>query len=190
MTPREALELAARLPGPAAPRGVAAASSAPWPGSGSRTRPPIDRSGAAARRSSSGRASPPPSSADPEVLLLDEPLRALEADERTRLLRLPGKRRTVVLASRYPASEEGLASHVALIRGGPRRADGADRRPGGGRAVALACATSWRWPTARAGDEGGPRRQQAPAAAREPGEHRRPARDPRAVDDVPAPRSC
>jgi ABC-2 type transport system ATP-binding protein len=56
--------------------------------------------------------------ADPEVLLLDEPLRALETHERARLLRLPGRRRTVVLASRYPASEDGLTSHVALLRGG------------------------------------------------------------------------
>ena len=56
--------------------------------------------------------------ADPEVLLLDEPLRALDAEERSRLLRLPGRRRTVVLASRYPASEAGLVSHVALLRGG------------------------------------------------------------------------
>lgn len=55
---------------------------------------------------------------DPEVLLLDEPLRALETHERARMLRLPGQRRTVVLASRYPASEEGLASHVAYLRRG------------------------------------------------------------------------
>lgn len=56
--------------------------------------------------------------ADPEVLLLDEPLRALEAHERARLLRLPGSRRTIVLASRYPASEDGLITHVALLRNG------------------------------------------------------------------------
>lgn len=56
--------------------------------------------------------------ADPEVLLLDEPLRAVEASERARLLNVPGPRRTVVLASRYPASEAGLASHVAFLRGG------------------------------------------------------------------------
>lgn len=56
--------------------------------------------------------------ADPEVLLLDEPLRALGADERSRLLRLPGRRRTILLASRYPASESGLASHVSLLRDG------------------------------------------------------------------------
>jgi ABC-2 type transport system ATP-binding protein len=56
--------------------------------------------------------------ADPEVLLLDEPLRALESHERARLLRLPGRRRTIVLASHYPASDVGLASHVALLRDG------------------------------------------------------------------------
>lgn len=55
---------------------------------------------------------------DPEVLLLDEPLRALDAAERVNLLRLPGRRRTVILASRYPASEAGIVTHVALIRAG------------------------------------------------------------------------
>jgi ABC-2 type transport system ATP-binding protein len=55
---------------------------------------------------------------DPEVVLLDEPLRAIEPEERRRLLRLPGKRRTVVLASRYPASEVGLCNQVVLIRDG------------------------------------------------------------------------
>jgi ABC-2 type transport system ATP-binding protein len=54
----------------------------------------------------------------PEVLLLDEPLRAVDPDERRRLLRLPEKRLTVVVASRYPASEEGLVNQVALIRDG------------------------------------------------------------------------
>jgi ABC-2 type transport system ATP-binding protein len=55
---------------------------------------------------------------DPEVVLLDEPLRALDPAERRRLLRLPGRRRTVLLASRDPASEEGLVRHVVLLRGG------------------------------------------------------------------------
>jgi ABC-2 type transport system ATP-binding protein len=55
---------------------------------------------------------------DPEVLLLDEPLRAIDPEERGRLLRLPGRRRTVVLASRYPASEEGIVNQLALIRDG------------------------------------------------------------------------
>ena len=56
--------------------------------------------------------------ADPEVLLLDEPLRALDADERRSLLRLPGRRRTILISSRYPTSENGLATHVALLRDG------------------------------------------------------------------------
>jgi ABC-2 type transport system ATP-binding protein len=55
---------------------------------------------------------------DPEVVLLDEPLRAIEPDERIRLLRLPGERRTVVLASRYPASEAGAVNQVAFLQNG------------------------------------------------------------------------
>lgn len=53
---------------------------------------------------------------DPEVLLLEDPLRSVALHERTRLLRLPGPRRTVILASRYPEREAGLFSHVALVR--------------------------------------------------------------------------
>ncbi len=55
---------------------------------------------------------------DPEVLLLDDPLRSLDPDERARLLAVPGDRRTVVLASRFPASEEGLVDQVALLLNG------------------------------------------------------------------------
>jgi ABC-2 type transport system ATP-binding protein len=55
---------------------------------------------------------------DPEVLLLDDPLRSLDRAERARLLAVPGRRRTVVLASRYPASEEGLVNQVALLLNG------------------------------------------------------------------------
>ncbi|HYI67798.1 MAG TPA: ATP-binding cassette domain-containing protein [Candidatus Limnocylindrales bacterium] len=55
---------------------------------------------------------------DPEVLLLDEPLRAIEERERHRLLKLPGRRRTILLASRYPASEVDLMAHVAYLREG------------------------------------------------------------------------
>jgi ABC-type multidrug transport system ATPase subunit len=55
---------------------------------------------------------------DPEVVLLDEPLRAIDPDERVRLLRLPGERRTVVLASRYPASEAGAVNQVAFLQRG------------------------------------------------------------------------
>lgn len=55
---------------------------------------------------------------EPEVLLLDEPLRAVEPEERARLLKIPGTRRTVVLASRYPASEAGLMKQLAFLQDG------------------------------------------------------------------------
>jgi ABC-2 type transport system ATP-binding protein len=55
---------------------------------------------------------------DPEVLLLDEPLRAVDAEERVRLLRFDGHRRAVLLASRFPATEVGLVNQVALLRAG------------------------------------------------------------------------
>ena len=55
---------------------------------------------------------------DPEILLLNEPLRAVDPDERRQLLTIPGSRRTVLIASRYPASEAGLVDHVALLRDG------------------------------------------------------------------------
>jgi len=55
---------------------------------------------------------------EPEVLLLDEPLRAVDPEERARLLTIPGSRRTVVIASRYPASEAGLVDQVAFLRDG------------------------------------------------------------------------
>ena len=55
---------------------------------------------------------------EPEVVLLDEPLRAVDAEERARLLTIPGARRTVVLASRYPASEAGLMKQVAFLQDG------------------------------------------------------------------------
>ena len=117
MTPREALALTARL------LGLTRAEAARR----------MDRAFTWVRIPSSeinravGRGGPPLAQrvglaaaliADPEVLLLDEPLRALEANERAHLLRLPGRRRTIVMASRYPASEVGITSHVALVREG------------------------------------------------------------------------
>jgi ABC-2 type transport system ATP-binding protein len=117
MTPREALQLASRLlelPASDAARRVERAlawvripeSAADRPVS--RGGPPLlQRTGLAAALM-----------ADPEVLLLDEPLRAVDADERSEILRLPGRRHTLLLASQYPASEHGLVSHVCLLRGG------------------------------------------------------------------------
>jgi ABC-type multidrug transport system ATPase subunit len=55
---------------------------------------------------------------DPEVVLLEEPLRAVEPEERSALLRLPGPRRTMIVASRYPATEAGIVDRVALLREG------------------------------------------------------------------------
>jgi ABC-type multidrug transport system ATPase subunit len=55
---------------------------------------------------------------DPEVLLLDEPLRAHTPSERVRLLHIPGERRTVLTASRFPAQQGGVVDRVVLIRDG------------------------------------------------------------------------
>ncbi len=55
---------------------------------------------------------------DPEVLLLDEPLRSVEPRERARLIGAVPRRTTVLLASRLPASEVGLVEQVALLRQG------------------------------------------------------------------------
>jgi ABC-2 type transport system ATP-binding protein len=54
----------------------------------------------------------------PEVLLLDEPLRSLTADERVELLSAVPRRTTILLASRLPASEAGVVNRVALLRDG------------------------------------------------------------------------
>lgn len=55
---------------------------------------------------------------DPEVLLLDDPLRAHPPPDRLRMLRIPGARRTVLLASPFPAQEAGIVDRVVLIRDG------------------------------------------------------------------------
>jgi ABC-2 type transport system ATP-binding protein len=55
---------------------------------------------------------------DPEVLLLDDPLRSIGAAERTELLRFEGERRTLVLTSHVPERETGLVTHGALLRTG------------------------------------------------------------------------
>ncbi|HEU5325757.1 MAG TPA: ATP-binding cassette domain-containing protein [Candidatus Limnocylindria bacterium] len=117
MTPREALVLAAdllELEGEEAERRIRRALAWTRIDAGSADRP-VRRGGLPLLQRTGLAAS---LVGDPELLLLDEPLRAIDAEERRRMLRLPGRRRTIVLASRYPASEEGLVSHVALLRGG------------------------------------------------------------------------
>ena len=117
MSPREALALAAALLGvPGDEAGVRIERALAWSGiPPSIADRPVGRGGPPLlQRTGLGAAL----IADPEVLLLDEPMRSLDTHERTRLLRLPGRRHTIVIASRYPASEAGLVSHVALLLGG------------------------------------------------------------------------
>lgn len=117
MSPREALELAARVLGLAGDQVVRRVEAA-------MTWCAIDREAA---RAPLARGGPPLLQrtglagllvGNPEVVLLDEPLRAFDPTERQRLLRLPGGRRTVLMASRYPSADVGLVSHLALIREG------------------------------------------------------------------------
>lgn len=117
MTPREAITLAARLlevPDVEAERRAARALA--WAGIDEvDARRPVGRAGLPLLQRTGLAAA---LVGDPEVLLLDQPLRALDAAERVRLLRLPGRRRTVVLASRDASAESGIVTHVALIRDG------------------------------------------------------------------------
>ncbi len=117
MTPLEALELATELidlaPADRARRIERAAAWARIPAAA--LAQPMSRGGVALQQRTGLAAA---LIGDPEVVLLDGPLRALDSDERRRLLRLPGRRRTVLLASRYPASEVGLAAHVVYLSGG------------------------------------------------------------------------
>ena len=55
---------------------------------------------------------------DPEVLLLDEPLRSVDPRQRKELLTEVGQRRTVLLRSRYPAREREICDRVAFLRDG------------------------------------------------------------------------
>jgi ABC-type multidrug transport system ATPase subunit len=56
--------------------------------------------------------------AEPEILVLDEPLRALDPWDRWRILGALDPRTTLVVASHNPAAEEGLVRQVALISAG------------------------------------------------------------------------
>jgi ABC-2 type transport system ATP-binding protein len=116
MSPREVLDLAARLAGfDADERRRRIDLAAESYRMGLHLDEPIQRGGASlAQRTALAAAM----LADPEVLLLDEPLRAVEPTERGRLLAIPGPRRTVLIASRFPASEAGLVNQVALLNDG------------------------------------------------------------------------
>lgn len=116
MSPREVLDLAARLAGfAAAERRRRIDMAAETYRIGLLLDEPIQRGGESlAQRTALAAAM----LTDPEVVLLDEPLRAVEPIERTKLLAIPGMRRTVLIASRYPASEAGLVNQVALLHEG------------------------------------------------------------------------
>jgi ABC-2 type transport system ATP-binding protein len=116
LSPREVLELSGRLAGyePAERRQRIDAAVDQYR-LGSDVRRPVSRGGPAlAQRVGLAAAM----LGEPEVVLLDEPLRAVPDAERRRLLAIPGERRTVLMVSRYPASEDGLVDRVVLIRGG------------------------------------------------------------------------
>jgi ABC-2 type transport system ATP-binding protein len=116
MTPAESLELAARLAGmdgPQRERQIEESLQRFQLGA-IRDRPLRHAGRVIAERTALAAALLP----DPEVLLLDEPLRAHAPPDRLRLLRIPGERRTVLIASRYPAQEGGIVDRVVLIRDG------------------------------------------------------------------------
>jgi ABC-type multidrug transport system ATPase subunit len=116
MTPAESLQLAARLAGidgPQRDRSIDEALQRFQLGA-IRDRPLRHAGRIVAERTALAAALLP----DPEVLLLDEPLRAHAPPDRLRMLQIPGERRTVLIASRYPAQEGGVVDRVVLIRDG------------------------------------------------------------------------
>lgn len=116
LSPAEVLELAGRLAGMSAPeRGRRVPALVEHHRLGGVLQRPIRRAGPAVAQRTALAAG---LLTDPEVLLLDEPLSAEEPEERTRLLQIPGLRRTVLIASRLPAQESGLFGEIILLRDG------------------------------------------------------------------------
>jgi ABC-type multidrug transport system ATPase subunit len=108
MSPREALDLAGRLAELGRVDGKARIERAigRWSLAASLDRPLRSAGPGIAQRTAMAAAL----LIEPEVLLLDEPLRAVDPEERVRL--------TVILVSRYPASETGAVNEIALVRNG------------------------------------------------------------------------
>ena len=117
MTPREAIRLATSLLGlDAGESARRIARALAWTEIGeAEMDQPVRRGGAAlAQRVGLAAALV----GDPEVLLFDEPLGALPPDERARLLSIPDRGRTILLAVRDPLGEASVATHVMLLRDG------------------------------------------------------------------------
>lgn len=112
MTPREALTLSARLTAVSEDRIDPLLSRHGLLATADR---PMRRGGAAERQRVALAAAV---LTDPEVLLLDDALSAVDLVDRAQLLRDATPRRTVLLASRFAAREVGICSHVALLRRG------------------------------------------------------------------------
>jgi len=116
MTPTEALELAARLAGLDGPERARRVeeSLAEYGLVPSRDKS-VKRAG---RKVHERTALAAALIADPEVLLLDEPLSSHGAEDRFGWLRIRGARRTVLMASPDPLRESGLVDRVVVLREG------------------------------------------------------------------------
>lgn len=112
MTPREALALSARLTAQAAERidgtlaryGLAGVAETPMRRLGASVAQRVALAAAVLT--------------DPEILLLDDPLSAIDVDERLYLLSADDRRRTMLMASRFPSREAGVCDHLCFVKDG------------------------------------------------------------------------